>query len=125
MRFTAMHRGADSQPFTVVIRDGMVEIVCARGSGYLRARCWFRAQCLSRLLRIALDMNARTVIVDLEGSGDANTPLLAVLIEARIHARRSGARLVMRGSPALHQLAEICRLEDVLSPHRSRVASTL
>ncbi len=106
--------GADSRPFTVAVRDHVVEIACAEDELARSQTRWFRAQCLSRVLQGALATGARTIVVDLERRSDADTFLLAVLIDAKRHARRSGAELVMRGSPALHQLAEICRLENVL-----------
>ena len=107
-------RVADSRPFTVVVRDNVVEIACAEGDVIRSQTRWSRAQCLSGLLRGALATGARTVIIDLQRPGDADTFLLAVLIDAKRRARRCDAELVMRGSPALHQLAEICRLESVL-----------
>ena len=116
MRMIGKRRESDSQLFTVAVRDDVVEIGCAKSDASRpHTDDWFHALCLSQLLRRVLATEARTVIVDLEGSGDANTSLLAVLVDAKSHARRSGTELVMRGSPALHQLAEICRLENVLS----------
>ena len=116
VRMTGRRRGSDSQLFTVAVRGNVVEISWARGEASPpHADNWFRAHALSQLLRGVLATDARTVIVDLKGSGDANTSLLAVLVDAKSHARRSGTELVMRGSPALHQLAEICRLDNVLS----------
>ncbi len=116
VRMISRRRGSDSQLFTVAVRDNVVEITCARSAASQPSTDgWSHAQCLSPLLRSVLATEARTVIVDLKGSGDANTSLLAVLVDAKSHARRSGTELIMRGSPALNQLAEICRLENVLS----------
>ena len=116
MRTIGQRRGSDTQLFTIVVRDNVVEIACAQSDASRpHTDGWFHAQCLSQLLRRVLATEARSVVVDLEGSGDANTSLLAVLIDAKVHARRSGTELIIRGSPALRQLAEICRLESVLS----------
>jgi hypothetical protein len=117
MRWTRKPRAADAPLFSVAAREHLVEIKCAPGAvARPHGHDWARAQRLSRLLRDALTTGARTVIVDLEGSDDACTSLLAVLVEARVRARRRGVHLVTRGSPALHRLAEICRLECVLCP---------
>ena len=105
---------ADSRPFTVVLRDDVVEIAFAESDMTRSQTRWRRAQRLSGLLRGALGTGARTVIVDLQRPGDADTFLLAVLIDAKKRARHSGAELVIRGSPALHQLAEICCLKRAL-----------
>ena len=97
VRMIGKRRGLDSQLFTVAVRDNVVEIACERShASRPHTDDWFHAQSLSQLLRRVLATEARTVIVDLEGSGDANTSLLAVLIDAKGLARRSGTELIMR-----------------------------
>lgn len=115
MRWIAKSFG-DSRPFTVAIRDDAIEIVWAMDDGAASSPAtWSQAERLSQLLHVALASGAATIIVDLHDAGDANTALLAVLIDASSLARRAHAALVLRGSPALLQLAEVCRLEAVLT----------
>lgn len=105
----------DSRPFTVVVRDAVIEITWAPGDLTRQPAAWSQAERLSQLLHEALASGATTIVVDLHDAGGANTALLAVLIDASSLARRARADLVLRGSPALLQLAEICRLDAVLS----------
>ena len=114
MVFIKRRRKAGSAQFSVSVHGGAVEIArLPKGASRPLPHAWSDAEILSRLLRGILDQGATTVVIDLEG-GDATTSLLAVLIDARGHARRSGARVVVHGSPAIRELARICRIERVL-----------
>ncbi len=101
--------------FTVAVHDRQVEITCVNGHEPPGSdRQWMRARRLSHVLHDVLNSGAETVLVDLHDVDDVNTSLLAVLVDAMIHARDNGAHLVMRGSPGLRDLAGICRLEGIL-----------
>ena len=115
MRWIAKHCVV-ARPFAVDVRDDVIEITWVPGDTTPPPiAAWSQAERLSQLLQAALASDATMIVVDLHDAGDANTVLLAVLVEARSHARRARVELVLRGSPALLQLAEICRLEAVLS----------
>ena len=119
MRVTGRNQKAGVQPFTVIARSGgdVVEITgTPDDAAQSDTHRWFQAHCLAQLLRSVLATETRTTItLDLTLNGEVTTSLLAVLIDAKCRARRSGTDLVIRGSPALHQLAEVCHLDQVLA----------
>ena len=115
MRLARRRCKLESGLFTVVIGPKTINVASRQNDQTPSPnQHWRRAQCLSDLLRRVLATEPHTIIVHLETGDDANTALLAVLVEAKSRARRTGADLITHASPALHRLAELCRLEHML-----------
>ena len=115
MRIIAGRSERDSRVFKVVEHDGVIEIAYLRRTeSMVYLPSWIAAGLLFELIQNAMTRGARKIMVNLDGNGEACSSLLAVLVDARAQARRAGKELILRGSPALNELASICRLEHVL-----------
>ena len=108
-------REPERWPFAVAIRGDSVDIThTGSGAVHPQTPSWVDARRLGQLLQDALAAGASTIAVDLELDADVDTSLIAVLIDARRRARHSGADLTVHETPALQNLAKICRVDGVL-----------
>lgn len=107
----SLRRSGQPEPanFHITRRDRVVEIRSEHAELTIG-----RAQPLAALLRGLLSAQPAVILVNLESGQTVDTTMLAVLIDAHARARRGSTELIVRGSPALRELAGICRLEGVL-----------
>ena len=74
-----------------------------------------RVDRLHALLAGVMTPETRTVILDLRDMKRADTKLMAGLVAAVRRARKCGVRIVVYPSPAIRNLIEMCRLEQVIA----------
>lgn len=116
MRAVGERRRGPARRFSTTDRGGIVEIAPIGRFGRRRCRLGRDdAQRLGRLVCDLLDDDAPSIVVDLRHCTTTDTTVIAVLIDARRRAREADAALVVRGSASLQEIAEVYRVDGILS----------
>ncbi len=69
---------------------------------------------LYTLLLGVMTPQVETVELDLRKVNGADTKLIAALISAVRSAQNCGVRLIIRASPHMRQLIQVCRLDEII-----------